>query len=431
MNATRRDALGAAAAFAATELAPGLFAAPVRRRSVSALDRPGIGSIGLRYQGTVDTVAAAAHGDVTALCDVDRDVLDQARASFGSTPAITGDYRALLARQDVDVVIIGTPDHWHAQMLLEAVRAGKDVYVEKPLTLTVGEGRTLLREVPKTGSVVQVGTWQRSDSRFRLAAELVRAGRIGALRKVTCTTDQNPAGGPFPARPVPPNLDWDLWQGPAPERAYLAERCHYTFRWWWDYAGGKMTDWGAHHVDVAQWAIDSPPVRIESTATLPTTPDGYQVPTRFAATVTYENGVVLEVKDEGRRGILFEGDGGRLFVNRGTVAGVAVDELASNPLPRDRFVLYDGDDPARPDRAGKLEAIASHMEDFFQCLRTRKQPISDLRSQHHSATTCHLCNISMRLGGETLDWDPRTERTGDPAADALLSRERRGEWQLG
>ena len=419
--------------FLASAAAAGLFAGPLAPSvwsRTSALNRPGIGAIGLRYQGTVDTVAAAPHGDVVCLCDVDRHVREQARASFGSTPAITGDYRALLRRKDVDVVIVGTPDHWHAQMLLDAARAGKDVYVEKPLTLTVDEGRVLAREVPQTGAVVQVGTWQRSDARFRLAAELVRAGRIGTLRRVVCTTDKNPAGGPFKSRPAPEHLDWDLWQGPAAAHKYVPQRCHYTFRWWWDYAGGKMTDWGAHHLDVAQWAIGSRPVRVASTATLPAVPNGYEVPTAFAATVTYANGVVLEVRDDGRRGILFEGDGGRLFVNRGTLAGRAVDELASNPLPRERFTLYDGDDPARPDRTGKLDAIASHMEDFFDCVRTRRQPISDLLSQHRSATTCHLCNLSMRLGGRTIDWDPEAETAADPDVTALLSRERRGEWQL-
>ena len=429
MPTARRSFLSAAAgASAAAVLAPGAFAGGPAKRSRSALERPGIGSIGLRYQGTVDTVAAAPHGDVVALCDVDRDVVEQARASFGSTPFITGDHRELLDRPDVDVVVIGTPDHWHARMLTDAVRAGKDVYVEKPLTLTVAEGEFLKKTVPKTGSVVQVGTWQRSDARFRLAAELVRAGRIGRLRKVTCTTNKNPTGGPFEPRPVPANLDWDRWLGPAPDRPYVPERGHYTFRWWWDTAGGKMTDWGAHHLDIAQWAIGEVPVRIETAGTLPEVTGGYEVPTRFAATVTYPSGVTMEVRDEGRRGILFEGDGGRLFVNRGTLAGKAVDELKTNPLPRDRFALYSGDDPARPDRVGKLDAIASHMEDFFARIADRGTPISDVASQADSATTCHLCNISLRLGGRPLTWDGTT--TGDAEADAMLSREARGGWGL-
>ena len=427
--ASRRSFLAAAAGTGlAAALAPGAYAGPRAKRSRSALERPGIGSIGLRYQGTVDTVAAAAHGDVVALCDVDRHVREQARASFGSTPIITGDHRGLLDRDEVDVVVIGTPDHWHARMLMDAVRAGRDVYVEKPLTLTVAEGEFLKREVPRTGSVVQVGTWQRSDARFRLAAELVRAGRIGRLRRVVCTTDKNPTGGPFVPRPVPAHLDWERWLGPAPERPYVPERGHYTFRWWWDTAGGKMTDWGAHHLDIAQWAIGEAPVRFETTGTLPDVPNGYEVPIDFAATVTYPSGVTLEVRDEGRRGILFEGDAGRLFVNRGTLAGRAVDELQANPLPRDRFTLHEHDDPARPDRVGKLDAIASHMEDFFDAIRTRRTPISDVASQADAATTCHLCNISLRLGGRPLTWDGTT--TGDAEADAMLSREARGGWGL-
>ena len=425
---TRRRFLAASTA----TLAAGLWASPrPARASRSASERPGIGSIGLRYQGSVVTDKLRAHGDVVALCDVDRDVLEQARAGFGSTAKIFADHRELLDRPDVDLVVIGTPDHWHAQMLLDACRAGKDVYCEKPLTLTVGEGQRLVDEVPGTGRVVQVGTWQRSDANFRLAAELVRAGRIGRLRTVTCTTDANPAGGPFETRPVPSNLDWDRWLGPAPETAYIPERSHYTFRWWYEYAGGKMTDWGAHHVDIAQWAIGSLPVRFETRATLPDVNDGYNVPTRFAADVEYQNGVKLLVRDEGRRGILFEGDGGRIFVNRGTVAGKAVDELKTNPLLPEAYTLYDGDVPGRPPRTGKLDAIVNHAANFLDCVRDRSTPISDLRSQHESATTCHLANISMRLG-RPLTWDPTSERiVGDDAANAMLSRERRAGYELG
>ena len=428
---TRRRFLTAGAAGVAASLSPGLFAAPhVKRPSRSALERPGVGSIGLRYQGSVVTEKARAHGDVVALCDVDRDVLDQARASFGSTAKIFADHRELLDRPDVDLVVIGTPDHWHAQMLLDACRAGKDVYCEKPLTLTVGEGRRLVDEVPQMGRVVQVGTWQRSDRNFRLAAELVRAGRIGTLRKVTCTTDANPTGGPFPRRPVPANLDWERWLGPAPEAAYIPERSHYTFRWWFEYAGGKMTDWGAHHVDIAQWAIGSLPVKFETRATLPDVEDGYNVPARFAADIVYHNGVTLHVRDEGRRGILFEGDGGRLFVNRGTVAGKAVDELKTNPLPPESWTLYDGDVPGRPQRTGKLDAIVNHMANFLDCVRDRTRTVSDIQGQHESVTTCHLANISMRLG-RPLTWDPVAERVvGDDDAHAMLSRERRAGYEL-
>jgi myo-inositol 2-dehydrogenase/D-chiro-inositol 1-dehydrogenase len=195
-------------------------------------------------KGTVITLIAQNHGKVVAIADVDRNVREQARASFGSTPAIYEDYRELLDRKDVDVVLIGAPDHWHAKMLIDACRAGKDVYVEKPLTLTIDEGKVIRKVVQETKRVVQVGSWQRSDARYRLAVEMVRAGRLGKLHRVTCVAGPNPTGGPFPTRPVPASLNWNLWLGQAPEVPYTEERCHYTFRWWFEYAGGKITDWG-------------------------------------------------------------------------------------------------------------------------------------------------------------------------------------------
>ena len=223
----------------------------------AAVERVGVGAIGLRYQGTVITEKAQQYGDIVAVCDVDKNVREQARASFGSTPRIFEDYQDLLTRPDVDVVLIGAPDHWHTKMILDAVRAGKDVYCEKPLTLTIDEGKVLRNVVGGTDRVVQVGSWQRSDSRFRLAAEMVRSGRIGKLQKVEVVLGKNVTGGPFKHVPVPNNLNWNLWQGQTPDVPYIQERCHYTFRWWYEYSGGQMTDWGAHHIDIARCAIDA------------------------------------------------------------------------------------------------------------------------------------------------------------------------------
>src|SRR5436190_10444561 len=179
-------------------------------------DRWRIGAIGMRYQGSVITREATALGDVVAICDVDRHVREQARASFNSTAKIYEDYRELVARDDIDVVLIGAPDHWHAKMTIDACRAGKDVYVEKPLTLTIDEGRVLTRVVAETRRVVQVGTWQRNDQRFRLAAEMIRAGRLGKIRKVTIVLGKNEVGGPFPMATIPKNLNWDRWLGQPP-----------------------------------------------------------------------------------------------------------------------------------------------------------------------------------------------------------------------
>ncbi|NOX55475.1 MAG: Gfo/Idh/MocA family oxidoreductase [Planctomycetes bacterium] len=433
MTGTRRQFLKSSAGWAALGAAtPYVFTAnaEARQRPRSANDRPGIGAIGLRYQGSVITLKAQAHGNVVAFADVDRNVREQARASFGSTQKIYEDYRALLDNKDVDIVLIATPDHWHAKILIDACRAGKDVYIEKPLTLTIDEGKHICRVVKETGRVVQVGSWQRSDARYRRAVEMVRQGRLGKLKRVVCSTGPNPSGGPFPVRPVPNCLNWDLWQGPTPSVPYIEERCHYTFRWWYEYSGGKMTDWGAHDIDIAQWGIGELPIEIDGQGEFPNIPNGSNVATRFRATIRYPSGVVLEVVDRGRVGVLFEGEKGRIFVNRGTLAGKPVDALKDDPLPREKFVLYDFDNLDRPERVGKLDSIVNHMGNFFDCIRARKTPISDVVSQHQSVTTCHLANISMRLG-RPLRWDPLKEQfIDDQEANGWLSRPRRKGFEL-
>lgn len=396
-------------------------AAPAR----SSLDRPRIGAIGLRYQGTVIAVKAQMYGDITAVCDVDRNVRDQAKAAFGSTPFACEDYHDLLARKDVDVVTIGTPDHWHTKMVIDACRAGKDVYCEKPLTLTVEEGRQLTRVVQETGRIVQVGSWQRSDDRFRLAVELVRAGRIGTLKQVDVILGKNVTSGSFVPRTPPAHLNWNLWQGQTPDVPYIEERTHYTFRWWYEYSGGQMTDWGAHHIDIAHWAINSDLIEIDGTAKFPTIENGFNVATDFRVRYVFANGVVMTVTDEGDNGILFTGDEGRLFVNRGKITGAPVEALKSSPLNREDWKVYSHDNPDRPPRAGKLDAIINHMGNFFDCLQSRSAPISDVESSHRSVSVCHLGNISMRLG-RPLKWDPVAERCiSDPEADTWLKREQR------
>ncbi len=406
------------------------FPLAAREKPRAKVERLGVGAIGLRYQGSVITEKARAYGDIVALCDVDRHVREQARASFGSTPRIFEDYRDLLKRKDVDIVLIGTPDHWHAKILIDACRAGKDVYCEKPLTLTIDEGKLIRKVVGETKRVVQVGSWQRSDHRFRLAVELVRAGRIGKLTRVTVVLGKNKTGGPFDVWRVPKHFNWDLWQGQTPDVPYIPERSHYTFRWWQAYSGGQMTDWGAHHIDIAQWGIGGLPVKIEGTAKYPHIENGYDVPIDFEAHYTYDNGVTMRVLDHGRNGILFEGSEGRLFVNRGTVAGKVVDALATKPFPRESFLLYDFDNLSRPPRAGKLDAIINHMGNFFDCVETRRTPLSDCESQHRSVSTCHLGNLAMKLG-RPLKWDPQREVfPGDEQANALLSRPQRSGYEV-
>jgi predicted dehydrogenase len=287
--------------------------------------------------------------------------------------------------------------------------------------------------VHKTGRVVQVGSWQRSDHRFRLACELVSQGRIGKLKRVEVILGKNVTGGPFAASEPPRHLNWDLWQGQTPAVPYIEERCHYTFRWWYEYSGGQMTDWGAHHIDIAQWGIGadaSGPVEIDGKAEFPDVPNGYNVATKFSARLRYANGVELVVDDEGRNGITFEGENGRVFVNRGTIAGKPLEGLQEVPLAREQFKLYANDNLARPPRMGKLDAIINHMGNFFDCVRERKTTISDVVSQHRSASVCHLANISMRLGRKLM-WDPAKEKfAGDDEADRCLSRTQRPPYEV-
>lgn len=437
---TRREFLGRSATVAAAGVLGPAFAsaeADEKPKPRAKVERIGIGSIGMRYQGSVIADKAQTHGDIVAICDVDREIAEKARAQFGGKVGgkadLYEDYHDLLARPDVDVITIGAPDHWHTAMVIDACRAGKDVYCEKPLTLTIDEGKQLTQVVRETGRVVQVGTWQRSDHRFRLACEMVRQGRIGKLRKVSVVLGKNQTGGPFPRQQPPANLNWDLWQGQTPDVPYIKERCHYTFRWWYEYSGGQMTDWGAHHLDIAQWGMGhdhSGPVEIDGHATFPTVEDGYNVAVDFEARLTYADGVVLEVLDHGRNGVMFEGDSGRLFVNRGTIAGKPVDELAERPLEREDFKLYPHDNLDRPARMGKLDAIVNHMGNFFDCVESRETPISDIVSQHRSVSVCHLGNISMRLGRK-LRWNPETELFVDDAeADTWLKREQREPFRI-
>ncbi len=389
--------------------------------------RLGVGAIGLRYQGSVITEKAAAHGDIVALADVDQEILKKAQSDFGGKSAIMEDYRDLLAREDVDVVMIGTPDHWHTKMVIDACRAGKDVYCEKPLTLTIDEGKKLREVVQETGRVVQVGSWQRSDIRFRTAVEMVRQGWVGNLQKVDVVLGKNKTGGPFSTQPVPKILNWDMWQGQTPDVPYIPERSHYTFRWWYEYSGGQMTDWGAHHIDIAQWGAGGVPVEIEGTAKMPSVDDGYNVAVDYHVRYRLDNGVEMTVADTGRNGVMFTGDKGRLFVNRGTLDGAPTERK----LPREDFVLYDYDNLERPERAGKLDAIINHMGNFFDCVASRKTPVSDIESQHRSVSTCHLGNISMRLGRK-LTWDAKGESfVGDAEANQHLSRPQRDGYEIG
>ncbi|HJT34299.1 MAG TPA: Gfo/Idh/MocA family oxidoreductase [Pirellulales bacterium] len=365
-------------------------------------------------------------GEMVAVCDVNRRRAEQVRDESCPWAALHEHYQEVLDRDDIEAVLVATPDHWHTAITLAALRAGKAVYCEKPLTLTVAEGKLLVAAVEHTRGVVQVGTQQRSDWRFRTACELVRNGRLGNLRRIEVTLPSSSlpttsSGGPFTPSPVPNDLNWDLWLGQAPWAEFCKQR-YDPFRWWFEYSGGFMTDWGAHHLDIVHRALgveDSGPQRIDGRAELPDVPNGYNTPRRFTVDLTYPGGIPVRVRlSERENGILFEGDEGRIFVNRGRLTGGPVEQLARRPLSAEALRLDN-------DTKHWGTATYIHLLEFFDCIRTGKRPISDVASQHRTATACHLANLSMRLG-RPIRWDPASERCpDDAAADALLERPQR------
>ena len=317
------------------------------------------------------------------------------------------------------------------------MKAGKDIYCEKPLTLTIEEGRQIIKVIDKTKRVFQVGTQQRSEmgQRFLKAIALIRDGRIGKVEKVTCDIGGSPRSGPLKTAPVPEGLDWNMWLGQTPMVEYIQKRCHYQFRWWYEYSGGKLTDWGAHHVDIAQWAIEQNgpgqgPTSVEALVAehpvpfkdgFPTKDDQYNTSHNFQVRCQFPNGVEMNIvsKSKDGNGILFEGTKGRFFVSRGKMKGAPVEDLKTNPLPDDAIVkVYRGKKPS------------NHMGNFFDCVKSRELPISDVYTHHQALTTCHLSNIAIRLG-RPLKWDPKAEQiTGDSEANVWQGREQRKGFEI-
>jgi predicted dehydrogenase len=464
-NRSRRDFLKASAAVSAAAATPYFFApsnlAAQDAQARSPNDRPVVGCIGTGDRWQAVGPFALQYGDGVAVCDVDSEHMARGKARVEDIQRKAGrerkveayeDYRKLLERKDIDVVTIVTPDHWHSKIAIEAMRAGKDVYCEKPLTLTIDEGKQIRKVLDETGRVFQVGTQQRSEmsaergkfpQQFLTAVALCQAGRLGKIQRVECRIGGAPASPSLPKAPVPSQLNWEMWLGQAPLVDYVmspegsshgnypASRTHYEFRWWYEYSGGKMTDWGAHHVDIAQWAIgmvESGPVSVEGVTAQhpvpfkdghPTVTNRYNTATKFDVKVMFPNEVEMHILSDGENGILIQGDKGELFVSRGALRGSAVDSLADKPLPDDAITkLYKGKKPG------------NHMANFFDCIKTREQPISDVYTHHRAMTTCHLANIAIRLGRQ-LKWDPETEQiVGDEEANAWQKREAREGYEV-
>ena len=427
----RRTFLQSAAAAAVSTTLPQWYleeTVSARAATLSANDKPGVALIGCGGRGRAVTGQAAQHGNIVAFCDLDDSHLALAKKQWpGGEPY--KDFRQLLERKDVDVIVNGTPDHWHTLVNMAALKAGKDVYSEKPLTLTIDEGRRLVELVKKTKRVLQTGSQQRSDKNFRLACELVRNGRLGKLKTIHVWLPSGRREGPFQARPAPAGLDWNMWLGQTPLVDYVPERCHVTFRYWWEYSGGTMTDWGAHHLDIAQWGTGhdrSGPVSIEAKPLVPMIPGGFTASSEYQVNYRYADGVDLicqstpanawngtVVDPQGQQhGVRFAGADGWIFVTRGKIEA-SQPELLTTPLPASATRLYASD---------------NHMQNFFDCLRSREAPICDVEIGHRSVSVCHLGVIALRLGRK-LQWDPAQEQfVADQEANAWLKREMRRPW---
>ena len=382
----------------------------------------GIGSPQSRGRAIAHDALGTKQARYVAVCDVDARHRKQAVEDMkkgGQEVKECEDFRELLDNKDIQAVTIAVPDHWHAIIAIDALRKKKDVYLEKPLTLTIAEGQALVKVAKETGRIFQTGSQQRSDKRFRLACELVRNGRLGQIKTVETRIggiDKNKVG-PFKHVPVPEGLNWDLWQGQTGPVDYITERCHYEFRWWYEYSGGKMTDWGAHHNDIAQWGLgmdESGPVAVEGTGVADNRPDCYNVHSDFTVNYTYANGTKLICSAAGENGVKFIGEDGKwIFVSRGKIE--ASDKaLLDEPLGSGAARLYLSD---------------NHMQNFLDGVHSRKTCICPAEIGFRSVSVCHMGVIALRTG-KKLKWDPKEQKFDDAEANKMLSREMRKPWKL-
>jgi predicted dehydrogenase len=424
---SRRDFLQRSAAAGALAAAPlilpsGLRAqqAPSKKITVGLV---GAGNIADSHYGPL---LGDAGVKILAVCDVDQERRDAGAARVNRESGTNdcrayADFRDLNRRPDIDVVFVLTPDHWHALVAIDAIRNGKDVYVEKPLTLTIAEGRALVAAARKHNRIAQHGTQHRSMKRFHDVAEFVRNGGLGRLERIDCWIPGNNrhVGATWQPEPVPAGLDWDMWLGPAPWRPYTSLGCHYNFRFISESAYGQVTNWGAHYLDIGQWALDmdgSGPVAVEGHGEFPST-GLFTNATKVDFTVRYANGVPMHCRTR------YEGGGTSRFVGERGWLDIARDKMsASDPnLLREMQA---------PNKKIQLELSNNHHENFFAAVRSRKKPIADVEIGHRTTTVCNLGQIAMVLGRK-LKWDPAKEEfVGDDMANRLRTRAMRSPWSL-
>jgi len=410
--------------------------------------RLSMGCIGVGSMGRGDAHGFNHSTDILAVADVDANygLRQTLKSGLGRrvddqviTPDAYKDYRKILERKDIDLVTVVTPDHWHVKIAVEALQAGKHVFCQKPVTLTLEENKIIRAACQKYGKAFQVGTWQRSQrDLFMTATLMIRSGMLGDVKHVVCHIDGSPSSGSLSPLQVPESLDWEMWQGPAPRHELLGQhvaddghmgqsRCHYEYRWWYEYSGGKFTDWGAHHIDCALWALNRDragcgPVAVNPVQVVhpvefrdgnPVAEDRYNTATSFDIELKFQDGLVINVvsgSPDGN-GILFEGTKGRIHVSRGRIKGKPYEEM-----PKDQF----GDEDFKALYNGK--PFEGHKENFLRCVLEGGTPVSDIESHVQALNCCHLCTIAARLGRE-IKWDPVVERVlDDEQAIAMMAR---------
>jgi len=385
-----------------------------------------IGMIGTGNQGILNLRAfmPKSAAKVIAVCDVDFTHREEARKRAGlNEDSSYDDFRDLLARDDIDAVCVCTPDHWHALVSIAAMKAGKDVYCEKPLAYSVAEGRALCDNVKRYGRILQTGSHQRSDKNFRHACELVRNGRIGKLHTIKVEIPENSRPNPlsWKVEPTPAGLDYDMWVGPALFRPYIEQGCHYNWHFLYDFGWGQLTNWGAHVFDIAQWGNGTDltgPVEVGGRAIFPK--EGlFETPLSYDLEYKYANGVRLlcattDKPDGSESPVRFEGTEGWIFVSRNKFFSQP-ESLIQSKIGLDEIHLYNSID---------------HHQNFIDCVKSRTKPAAEVEIGHRSATVCHLGGIAVRLGRK-LRWDPAKERfIDDEQANKMLSRPMRSPWRL-
>ena len=435
---TRREFLTTSAAAAAPLILPsGVLARPGRP---GANDKIVLGAIGVGGMGNRNMRQMYESHPVAAICDVDAQRADDAATWIEEDVDLYSDYRRILDRDDIDAVLIGTPDHWHAVQTVHAVEAGKDVYVEKPLCNSIEEGRAVVDAVERYGAVVQVGSQGRSFEPFWRFCSFIRNGEIGEVNRIDCWHERNPVGPNPPDEDPPPELDWDMWLGPARWRPYNPTYCHSTFRWFMEFGGGNIRDRGAHMLSLLLWAMDRDddgPVKITATGT--PAPEGrYDNPIEMDVTWEFKNpdltvtwrqpGEAPEEDLDRPYGVIYHGTESSAFHTGGDATGGVTDErIVDYEPPADGVHLpltaIIGEDSG-------FNVARGHHYNWFECIKTREQPVMHAGAAHRTASMCILGNLAYLLG-RPLEFDPVAQRfINDDQANQLLSSPGRGPWHV-